>query len=233
MKKSILLFLFALSQVLTVSAQQQVGTFSIIPRLGISIANMSNNDFIYNAADQSGSLVKSKYKTGLMAGADVEYQFHPLFSVSLGGYYSNQGSRYPNYSYGDEDTGEYTGVSDHHIMLHYLNVPLMLNWYVAEGLALKAGVQMGFLLDSKQECEETPYYIAKDGTQTHGDTKTVEYTTDYRSTDISIPVGLSYEYMNVILDARYNIGLTNLLDANVASSKNSVFTFSVGYRFAL
>lgn len=233
MKKILILSFLAFIQVLSTSAQQEVGTFSIVPRIGVSIANMTNNDFVSSNGSSSGQVIKSKYKTGLMAGADVEYQFHPVLSVSLGGYYSNQGSRYSNYNEGDEDTGEYIGYSDHHTDLQYLNVPLMLNWYVAEGFALKAGVQVGLLLDSKQERDETPFTIGKDGTQTHEDTKTVPFSTDYRNTDISIPVGLSYEYMNVVLDARYNIGLTNLLDANVASSKNSVFTFSVGYRFSL
>lgn len=233
MKKTLLLSLLALAQVLTASAQQEVGTFSVVPRLGISIANMTNNDFLYSTNNSSTGLIKSKYKTGLMLGADVEYQFCPTLSVSLGGYYSNQGSRYPNYNDGDEETGEYTGYSDHHIILQYLNVPLMLNWYVGEGFALKAGVQVGLLLDSKQERDETPYTIGKDGTQTHEDTKNVSFSTDYSSTDISIPVGLSYEYMNVVLDARYNIGLSNILNANVANSKNTVFTFSVGYRFKL
>jgi len=217
----------------TASAQQEVGTVSIVPRLGISIANMTNNDVRYNANDATNDVLRSKFKAGLMVGLDAEWQFHRVLSLSLGGYYSTQGSRYPNYYEGNESTGEYTGYSDFHTVLQYLNVPLMLNCYVAEGLALKAGVQVGFLLDSKSELEETPYTVAKDGTRTYGTSKTVTYPTDFSSTDVSIPVGLSYEYMNVILDARYNIGLTNIYKANVASSKNSVFTFSIGYRFAL
>lgn len=52
-----------------------------------------------------------------------------------------------------------------------------------------------------------------------------------KKVDFAIPVGISYEYMNVILDARYNIGLTKVYD-NI-DGKNSVFTFSAGYRFSL
>jgi len=53
--------------------------------------------------------------------------------------------------------------------------------------------------------------------------------------DVSLPIGLSYEYMGVVLDARYNLGLTNVDDSpgHDDSCKNRVFTFSVGYRFAL
>ena len=32
----------------------------------------------------------------------------------------------------------------------------------------------------------------------------------YSKTDFSIPVGISYEYMNVVIDARYNLGLSKV-----------------------
>ena len=50
----------------------------------------------------------------------------------------------------------------------------------------------------------------------------------YSKTDFSIPVGISYEYMNVVLDARYNLGLSKV--HKDLGSKNRSFTFSVGYR---
>lgn len=50
----------------------------------------------------------------------------------------------------------------------------------------------------------------------------------------AIPVGVSYEFSNVILDARYNFGLTQFQDIDgFESSKNRVFTFSVAYRLEL
>lgn len=45
---------------------------------------------------------------------------------------------------------------------------------------------------------------------------------------------MSYEFSNVIIDARYNIGLTQFQNIDgFKSSKNSVFTFSVAYRLGL
>lgn len=41
-------------------------------------------------------------------------------------------------------------------------------------------------------------------------------------------MGISYEYMNVVLDARYNLGLSKV--HKDLGSKNRSFTFSVGYR---
>lgn len=62
--------------------------------------------------------------------------------------------------------------------------------------------------------------------------------------DVSIPIGVSYEYMGVILDARYNLGLTNASDISRVKDadgqpyikencKNKGFSLSVGYRFTL
>ena len=52
-----------------------------------------------------------------------------------------------------------------------------------------------------------------------------------KSFAFAIPVGLSYEFSDFVVDARYNIGVTKALD-NV-DSRHSVFTFTLGYKFAL
>jgi hypothetical protein len=50
--------------------------------------------------------------------------------------------------------------------------------------------------------------------------------------NLSIPVGLSYEYQSFVLDARYNIGVTKLVkDAD--QGRNSTFSITIGYKFAL
>ena len=58
---------------------------------------------------------------------------------------------------------------------------------------------------------------------------------------MSIPVGLSYEYMNVILDARYHIGLTKVNKTDAGDSKTSAGggantgakLYQIGYGHAL
>ena len=52
--------------------------------------------------------------------------------------------------------------------------------------------------------------------------------------DLSIPMGVSYEFRNFVLDARYNLGATKILKgADARSSRNSVFMITLGYRFNL
>src|SRR3712207_9280389 len=87
----------------------------------------------------------------------------------------------------------------------YINVPIMANVYVVNGLAVKLGVQPGFAVDKADS--------------------------DINTVDFSIPVGASYEYKNIVLDARYNWGVTKLYDGG--KSKNSVFQVTLGYKFDL
>ncbi|MBR4454439.1 MAG: outer membrane beta-barrel protein [Bacteroidales bacterium] len=54
---------------------------------------------------------------------------------------------------------------------------------------------------------------------------------DTNSFDFSVPVGLSYEYKNFVLDGRYNIGVTKIVDGD--DSKNRVFQITLGYKFKL
>ena len=58
-----------------------------------------------------------------------------------------------------------------------------------------------------------------------------DHAEEVNTFDFSIPVGISYEYMNVCLDARYNIGVSKIADGD--SGRNSVFQITLGYKFKL
>lgn len=96
----------------------------------------------------------------------------------------------------------------------YINIPIMANSYLAPGFAVKLGVQPGFKVNED----------AKVGGLS-GDTDIFE------SFDLSIPVGASYEYKNIMLDARYNWGVTNMFKVDDLKAHNSVFQITLGYRF--
>ena len=49
--------------------------------------------------------------------------------------------------------------------------------------------------------------------------------------DFSIPIGLRFEFSNVVIDARYNIGITKI--EKDGKERNSVFQFTLGYKFKL
>ena len=183
------IFAAALMAAMTLSAaaQQPEGTFSIQPKVGMNVANVTD----FKGSDA---------RVGFVAGAEGMYQFTELFGLSAGVLYSQQGCKY------DKVTEK----------LDYINIPIMANVYVVDGLAVKLGVQPGFNVNSSVRANGAEFD-----------------TDDAKSFDFSIPVGLSYEFSQVpiVIDARYNWGLTKVWDNT--DCKNSVFQFTVGYKFTL
>ena len=183
----------------TVSANAQninreVGAFTLQPKVGLALGSFSGD--YTKAAGESDP----KMRTGFIAGVEGEYYIADWFGAALGLNYAQQGWKF-------EDTKT---------KLDYLNVPIVANFYVARGLALKTGAQFGFLLNSKV-----------DG---------VDRKDDCKKMNFSIPIGISYEISNIVLDIRYNIALTkvNKYDGpNNEKSRSDMVQFTLGYKFEL
>ncbi|WP_084608577.1 porin family protein [Xylanibacter oryzae] len=233
-------------------AQTRVGEISIYPRVGTSISNFTNYKLGISTDMEKGnsSSLKSNFKPGFTAGLEAEYQITPVVSLSLGAMYtmlgtkfkdhtSQIGSEYNGLSNNSQATGSYYGIGDHQINLQYIDIPLLFNAYVSQGLAIKAGIQVGLMLDARAKDDETlmTKTTANGSTTiTHGDTESMDYNVNsyFNKVDFSIPVGVSYEYMNVIMDARYNFGLSKIFNyTDSPNSKNSFLTVTFGYRFRL
>ena len=138
-------------------------------------------------------------RIGLAAGVEAEYQATDIFSVSAGLIYSMQGNK-----------AKAEGVTQT-TKLDYINIPILANVYVTKGLAVKLGVQPAFNVSDKVK-------FSGSGASIEAEDVGAE------SFDFSIPVGLSYEFNNVVIDARYNFGVTNIAEGGDA--KNSVFQFT-------
>ena len=199
MKKVLVVAALMLSSVSTF-AQHAVGSFNLQPKVGVSIANLTE-------------LKDTDPRVGVVAGVEGEYQASDIISVSAGVLYSMQGSKY-EYELLNQ---KYKSTNK----LDYINVPIMANVYVTKGLAVKLGVQPGFNVSSSNKQEVNTF--AGSGSST--------FDVKAKSVDFSIPVGLSYEYNNFQLDARYNWGLTKAFENGKA--KNSVFQITLGYKFDL
>lgn len=226
--KKILMSLSLLLSALTLSAQSKVGTFSLIPKIGVSLSNLVNNDIVYDNVT-----VEAKRQAGFVGGLEAAYQVTDQIAVSMAAMYSQAGCRYKDFEEVVDDAN-HVGVSGQRYRLQYIQVPVMLNVYVAPGLAVKAGVQPGFLLDANYAVKDQPIAVSKTGEKTYGAiTRTEDDSKDgFHSFDFSVPVGVSYEYMNVVLDARYNIGVTRVFKQGDSCS-NSIIDVTVGYKFDL
>jgi len=222
-------------------AQNQKGTFSIRPMAGISIANLSSSldDYYHN-------------QVGLTAGIEVEYAVSNQAGISLGVIYSQQGSEIDGSTdlrYTDDNGQQHAEYSEYkgHLRANYINLPLMVNYYipVVRGLAIKAGIQVGLRSDERLKADQLSvrhaylpssdvFTMQPSGLVAEMWSMVFNETDVSKSVDFGIPVGLSYEYKNVTLDARYCFGLTKtdkILEAE--DNRNRTFSVTLGYRFNL
>ena len=163
-------------------AQNEIGQVSIGPVVGLNIASTTGYD--------------AKSMTSFVVGVTTERSFVENLGLSIDILYSMQGARVKS--------------SNDKLELNYLNFPILFNGYPCKGLALKTGIQPGFLLSAKA-----------------GNINLLDYC---EVVDISIPFGISYESNNMVIDFRYNFGLKGIVDVDDAA-KNSVFQLTLGYKF--
>ena len=152
----------------------------------------------------------AKMKLNLAYGVEFEHYITEQFGVAGGLLFTNQGTKF-----NDDNT----------LNNYYCAVPLTANYYVLPGLALKAGLQPAFRVKTNMKANGQTYDIDK----------VMEYLfedTDVKMNkfDLSIPVGLSYEYNGITLDARYNFGVTKLFSGVDDAIRNQVVTITLGYK---
>lgn len=204
--KKILSLISVLLVSISMSAQSEIGTISVMPKIGFSMGDMSN-------------MKDSKSRNAIVAGAEAIYQVTDAFAVSGGLLYSQQGcSRsYKNNGVNTDVTAKYD----------YLNVPLLAQYYLVKGLAVKLGVQPGLLLSAKHAYKYTGAIESSEN---------VDIKKQSNAIDLAIPVGLSYEYSDIVLDIRYNaslIGTTKkkYLEDTDKNPKHGVLQIAIGYKF--
>lgn len=240
MKKLFLLFAFVCCCA-NGMAQNKVGKLSLKPMVGINLSNFSNaNVDVYHT------------KVGLTGGAEFEYGITPWLGLSLGVVYSEQGAKIDGTVAGvatDENGDVWLTRSemDGKLKCNYLNMPLMAHVYIPslKGLAVKAGIQLGILTSDKMTADvllamynpnSSGALFLADDSQNYLRVK--GYSTSMsdvtKSVDFGIPLGVSYEYKNIVLDARYYFGLTKIdKTENPDNARNQYLSITLGYKFHL
>jgi len=100
--------------------------------------------------------------------------------------------------------------------INYVNIPVLLQYMASNGFRVETGPQLGIKTSSKIKS---------------GDVEVENH--DVRTGDFSWAVGASYIGASGLgLDARYNIGISNVNDADVPEVRNRVFQVGLFYQFS-
>ncbi len=175
-----------------------------MPKIGYNIA------YVTDQVDMDSRL-------GLAVGFEAGYQYDEKLAFTAGLLYSAQGSECKGDTY--DIYGNKVGTYEEKQKIDYINVPIIANYYIIPGLAVKAGIRPAFCVSAKQEFEASGEpSVSKD------------YKDQVNTFDFSIPMGLSYEFSNFVIDARYNLGLSKMNKNGSKSHKNSVVQLTVGYK---
>ena len=197
--KKIFAFIAAAFMAISVSAQSEAGSFTLQPNVGFTYST---------ATGDGGKSVDGAF--GLTAGVEGMYMINDKFGAALG-------LNFTGYNTSVEIVTSLSGKTEDIIYSnYYFNIPVTANYYVAPGLALKAGIAVNFLSTAKI-----------DGYDEYGKTKVKDL---YKSTFFTVPVGASYEFNDFVFDLRYNFGISKVSDTGIDGSFNAL-SFTVGYKF--
>ncbi len=173
-----------------------------------------------NFATISGDVIDgAKSRTSLHVGVVAEIPISDKLSVQPELLYSAQGAEFDS------------SIIKSTLKLDYLNLPILVKYYVADNLSLEAGPQVGFLLSAKADVEGN--------TNNDATLKSINEDVDIKDNISSIDFGLKFGAGYTLesglnFGAHYNLGLSNLNDTETSDTIeqfNGVFQVSIGFFF--
>ena len=162
---------------------------------GLNIANLK----IENSSTPDAKL-------GIHLGALAHLHFATNWAIQPEIMYSSQGAQQT-----------IAGV-EYKAKLHYVNVPVLVQYMTGSGFRLQTGPQLGILAGAKSKVGETEHDVDD----------------SYDTFDFAWAFGGSYVTNSGFgVDARYNLGIANIADDNSSSIKNRVWQVGVFYQFSV
>lgn len=165
-----------------------------------TISGMTSEDGGMDWGDLAKVTPSQSMKLGFNVGAFAEYMVMPMLGVQVELNYSAQGVNTKVESsssvFGAASTTDTTWSAG------YINIPILAKAHFAN-IAVYAGPQLGFATGFNSASE-----VTTSDKKTEYEPEAVE---DYSSFDLSFALGAQYKLTaNIGIDARYNIGLTNV-----------------------
>ena len=226
--KRIAVLIVLVTSTLVSMAQNKPGTWSVIPHVGVSISSLLGGSGIYEVGDNMIVEVKPHALLGFVGGTDVMYQASDVVGLSAGLSFVQAGCKFK------DDKGKNSVVYNRNLRMNYVTMPILIHSYLLPGFSVKAGIEPTLLVSAKSHEVQQSYEEDKEAKKSnfHEDEFTIDMKNGMRKIGLSIPIGVSYEYENVVLGALYHVGVFNIYKEG-DSSRIIVFQVSVGYKLNL
>lgn len=205
MKKLFISAVMAIVALAASAQQQEAGTFSVMPRVGLGYTNISNLKKpvgIFNPEMKSFS----DYYTHIV-GAEAKYQVNDIVGVSLGVDYNR---------FTVSGSASADGFYDYDYSFSTLAIPVLAQFNIGNHFGAKCGIQPAFLLTAKENSN-------------------VDMKDKCKKVLWTIPVGISWTFNTpFVLDLRYNIPLSHVNKVNIPDNLTmNTVSVTLGYRFDL
>ena len=196
--KKVFVLIAAAIVCMSASAQVQFGA-----KVGFDMTNFWGKDTEHG--------MKPSYQAGLI----MEYKFSNKFAIAPEVVFASQGGKFKAI---DVELFDYNISKNVTFNTNYINVPLMLKYYVSPAFSLDFGPQVGFNVYSKVSVEDVDKPL---------DMKDVTNTVDF-----GLGLGGTYNLTdNAFVQARYTLGLTNVFDIDDSHEKNGNIQIAFGMKF--
>jgi len=214
------LFLVVCCAFLINFSSQAQARFDVGLKAGLNFANIGTSGSSASASVSQNYSNRTGYHFGAYALIKIA-----KFGIQPEVIFSRQGQTYQVPS----TSGNFTQNYD------YVNIPIIIKFYLAAGLNLQAGPQFGFLANQSSNVSAVA---------SSGQTTTAQLKDLVKSSDVSLGLGLGWDLpFGLSITGRYNLGLSDLNKQSgvnnpliqssalgIKQAKNQVFQFSVGYR---
>lgn len=155
-----------------------------------------------------GKDVNHGMQLNYQAGLVMEYKFSPKFAIAPEAVFAAQGGQFKLAEIGSTEI-------KHTYTTNYINVPVMLKYYVSPSFSLDFGPQVGFNVYSKMKT---------------GDLKPVDIKDNTKSVDFGVGLGGTVNLTeNAFLQARYTMGMTDVFEGGDAKNGNVQVAFGIKF----
>jgi hypothetical protein len=196
--KKVFVLIAAAIVCMSASAQVQFGG-----KVGFDLTNFWGSDVEHG--------MKPSYQVGLL----MEYKMSPKFAIAPEVVFASQGGKYKalDLNFFNLDIEKTVTFNT-----NYINIPVMLKYYVTPSFSVDLGPQLGVNVYSKYSIEGVD-----DAIDVKDNTKTV---------DFGVGLGGTYNLTNnAFVQARYTMGMTKVFDGDHNKEKNGNIQVAFGMKF--